>query len=60
MSFANGLTQLSAGHTPLLDVIRPNLLRKPAVLEDIANVTLKHSPTQVSSSNLLYRTGGDL
>ena len=30
MSFANGLTQLSAGHTPLLGVIRPNLLPKPA------------------------------
>ncbi|HJJ33232.1 MAG TPA: bifunctional 5,6,7,8-tetrahydromethanopterin hydro-lyase/3-hexulose-6-phosphate synthase [Methanocorpusculum sp.] len=41
MAFANGLTQLSAGHTPLLGVIRPNLLPKPAVLI-IPKVTLKH------------------
>ena len=31
-AFANGLTQLSAGHTPLLAVIRPNLMTKPATL----------------------------
>lgn len=42
MSFANGLTQLSAGHTPLLGVIRPNLLPKPAVLI-VPKVTLKHT-----------------
>ena len=41
IAFANGLTQLSAGHTPLLGVIRPNLLPKPAVLI-IPKVTLKH------------------
>ncbi|HJJ41967.1 MAG TPA: bifunctional 5,6,7,8-tetrahydromethanopterin hydro-lyase/3-hexulose-6-phosphate synthase [Methanocorpusculum sp.] len=41
-AFANGLTQLSAGHTPLLGVIRPNLLPKPAVLI-VPKVTLKHS-----------------
>ncbi len=46
MSFANGLTQLSAGHTPLLGVIRPNLLPKPAVLI-VPKVTLKH-PEQVT------------
>ena len=40
-AFANGLTQLSAGHTPLLGVIRPNLLPKPAVLI-VPKVTLKH------------------
>jgi len=39
-AFANGLTQLSAGHTPLLGVIRPNLLPKPAVLI-VPKVTLK-------------------
>jgi bifunctional enzyme Fae/Hps len=31
-AFASGLTQLSAGHTPLLSVIRPNLPSKPATL----------------------------
>ncbi|MCL7412928.1 MAG: bifunctional 5,6,7,8-tetrahydromethanopterin hydro-lyase/3-hexulose-6-phosphate synthase [ANME-2 cluster archaeon] len=31
-AFATGFTQLSAGHTPLLSVIRPNLLAKPATL----------------------------
>ena len=41
-AFANGLTQLSAGHTPLLGVIRPNLLPKPAVLI-VPKVTLKHT-----------------
>ncbi len=39
-AFANGLTQLSAGHTPLLAVIRPNLMTKPATLV-IPKVTLK-------------------
>ena len=32
MAFANALSQLSAGHTPLLAVVRPNLLTKPATL----------------------------
>jgi len=31
-AFANGMTQLSIGHTPLLSVIRPNLMSKPATL----------------------------
>ncbi|GAB7015784.1 bifunctional 5,6,7,8-tetrahydromethanopterin hydro-lyase/3-hexulose-6-phosphate synthase [Methanogenium cariaci] len=39
-AFANGLSQLSAGHTPLLAVVRPNLLTKPATLI-IPKVTLK-------------------
>ena len=39
-AFANALTGLSAGHTPLLAVIRPNLLTKPATII-IPKVTLK-------------------
>ena len=39
-AFANGLTQLSAGHTPLLAVIRPNLPPKPFTLI-IPKVTVK-------------------
>ena len=39
-AFANGMSQLSAGHTPLLAVVRPNLLTKPATLI-IPKVTLK-------------------
>ena len=31
-AFVNSLTQLSIGHTPLLSVIRPNLITKPATL----------------------------
>ena len=31
-AFVNNLTQLSIGHTPLLSVIRPNLITKPATL----------------------------
>lgn len=31
-AFVNTLTQLSIGHTPLLSVIRPNLLTKPTTL----------------------------
>lgn len=31
-AFVNGMTQLSLGHTPLLSVIRPNLMTKPATL----------------------------
>jgi bifunctional enzyme Fae/Hps len=41
MAFANALSQLSAGHTPLLAVIRPNLLTKPATVV-IPKVTLKN------------------
>ncbi|MHC1631899.1 MAG: bifunctional 5,6,7,8-tetrahydromethanopterin hydro-lyase/3-hexulose-6-phosphate synthase [Methanotrichaceae archaeon] len=40
-AFANGLTQLSAGHTPLLSVIRPNLPAKPATLI-VPKVTIKN------------------
>jgi len=39
-AFANGLTQLSAGHTPLLSVIRPNLPTKPSTLI-VPKVTVK-------------------
>ncbi len=31
-AFANGLTNISIGHTPLISVIRPNLMTKPATL----------------------------
>ncbi len=31
-AFANGLSSLSVGHTPLTSVIRPNLMTKPATL----------------------------
>ena len=41
-AFANALTELSAGHTPLLALIRPNLLTKPATII-IPKVTLKSS-----------------
>ena len=39
-AFANALSQLSAGHTPLLAVVRPNLLTKPVTLV-IPKVTLR-------------------
>ncbi|MGC9514518.1 bifunctional 5,6,7,8-tetrahydromethanopterin hydro-lyase/3-hexulose-6-phosphate synthase [Methanocrinis sp.] len=41
MAFASGLAQLSAGHTPLLSVIRPNLPPKPATLI-VPKVTVKN------------------
>ena len=40
IAFATGMAQLSAGHTPLLSVIRPNLLTKPATLI-VPKVTVK-------------------
>jgi bifunctional enzyme Fae/Hps len=40
-AFANGMTQLSAGHTPLLAVIRPNLPPKPHTLI-VPKVTVKN------------------
>ena len=40
-AFANGMTQLSGGHTPLLAVVRPNLLTKPACLI-VPKVTVKN------------------
>jgi bifunctional enzyme Fae/Hps len=39
-AFANGLSQLSAGHTPVLAVIRPNLPPKPFTLV-VPKVTVK-------------------
>jgi bifunctional enzyme Fae/Hps len=47
IAFANAASQLSAGHTPLLAVVRPNLLTKPATLI-IPKVTLK-SEKQVNA-----------
>lgn len=41
MAFAAGLAQLSAGHTPLLGVIRPNLPPKPSTLI-VPKVTVKN------------------
>jgi bifunctional enzyme Fae/Hps len=40
-AFANGMTSLSAGHTPLLAVIRPNLPPKPHTLI-VPKVTIKN------------------
>jgi bifunctional enzyme Fae/Hps len=40
-AFLNGLTQLSQGHTPLLAVIRPNIIPKPATLV-VPKVTVKN------------------
>jgi bifunctional enzyme Fae/Hps len=40
-AFASGLSQLSAGHTPLLGVIRPNLPPKPSTLI-VPKVTVKN------------------
>ncbi|MBN1324233.1 MAG: bifunctional 5,6,7,8-tetrahydromethanopterin hydro-lyase/3-hexulose-6-phosphate synthase [Methanotrichaceae archaeon] len=40
-AFANGISQLSAGHTPLISVIRPNLPTKPATLI-VPKVTVKN------------------
>jgi len=45
-AFANAISQLSHGHTPLLAVVRPNLLTKPATII-IPKVTLKDM-TQVN------------
>ncbi len=39
-AFLQGFTNLSAGHTPLLSVIRPNLMTKPATLI-VPKVTMK-------------------
>jgi len=40
-AFVTGLTNLSAGHTPLLAVIRPNLATKPSTLI-VPKVTIKN------------------
>jgi bifunctional enzyme Fae/Hps len=47
-AFANAISQLSVGHTPLLAVVRPNLLTKPVTLV-IPKVTLKdmHQVTEM-------------
>jgi len=45
-AFAGALSQLSAGHTPLLAVVRPNLLTKPATIV-VPKVTIKGA-TQVN------------
>lgn len=40
-AFASGMTNMSMGHTPLLAVVRPNLIPKPATLI-IPKVTVKN------------------
>ncbi len=54
-AFANGLTKLSAGHTPVLSVIRPNLPAKPYTLvipkvtvEDMGDATKIFGPAQAA------------
>ncbi|MEM4524511.1 MAG: formaldehyde-activating enzyme, partial [Archaeoglobaceae archaeon] len=39
-AFANALSNLSAGHTPLLAVLRPNLITKPPAII-VPKVTVK-------------------
>ena len=55
MAFANGLTQLSKGHTPVLGVIRPNLPPKPYTLiipkvtvEDMEDIEKIFGPAQAA------------
>lgn len=54
-AFANGLTQLSKGHTPILGVIRPNLPSKPYTLvvpkvtvEDMEDASKIFGPAQAA------------
>jgi bifunctional enzyme Fae/Hps len=54
-AFANGFTQLSTGHTPLLAVIRPNLPSKPFTLitpkvtvQDMAQASKIFGPAQAA------------
>ncbi len=54
-AFANAMSQLSVGHTPLLAVIRPNLLTKPATLivpkvtvENLKQAALVFGPAQTA------------
>jgi bifunctional enzyme Fae/Hps len=54
-AFANGLTKLSAGHTPVLSVIRPNLPPKPYTLvipkvtvEDMEDANKIFGPAQAA------------
>ena len=57
VAFANGLSQLSKGHTPVLGCVRPNMLAKPATLivpkvtvEDLNQVNLIFGPAQAAVS----------
>lgn len=54
-AFANGLSNLSVGHTPLTTVIRPNLMTKPATLiipkvtvEDLDGANKVFGPAQTA------------
>ncbi len=54
-AFANALSQLSAGHTPLLAVIRPNLITKPpaviipkVTIRDMKQAELIFGPAQMA------------
>jgi len=54
-AFANAVSQLSMGHTPLLAVVRPNLLTKPVTvvipkvtLRDMAHVNEMFGPVQAA------------
>lgn len=54
-AFANAVSQLSEGHTPLLAVVRPNLLAKPVTvvipkvtLRDMAHVNEMFGPVQAA------------
>jgi len=54
-AFANALSQLSAGHTPLLAVIRPNLITKPpavivpkVTVKDLEQAELVFGPAQAA------------
>ncbi len=57
IAFANGLSQLSKGHTPVLGCVRPNMLAKPATLivpkvtvEDLNQANLIFGPAQAAVS----------
>ncbi|AEA47415.1 bifunctional 5,6,7,8-tetrahydromethanopterin hydro-lyase/3-hexulose-6-phosphate synthase [Archaeoglobus veneficus] len=54
-AFANALSQLSAGHTPLLAVVRPNLITKPpavivpkVTVRDLEQAELIFGPAQAA------------
>ncbi len=54
-AFANALSQLSAGHTPLLAVLRPNLITKPpaiivpkVTIRDMEQAELVFGPAQAA------------
>ena len=49
VAFANGMTNLSQGHTPLLAVIKPNLPAKPSTLI-VPKVTIKG----MEQANLIF------